>query len=162
MDQIPPFFFAPILLLLIIFVYSIRAYLPQLHLEKLPADFHPLAPAKASSLAPMPISDHPVSDHLSMSLSSRNMLVKVRLLVPPMLEKFHKGQLGRVAVIGGRAVRSAYNQVLQPQPDGLAYIAQPCEYKRRHRSDRRTAGEAHTGHAPSFARPSHWPWPWSR
>jgi ATP-dependent NAD(P)H-hydrate dehydratase len=103
MDQIPPFLFAPILLLLIIFVYSIRAYLPQPHLEKLPADFHPLAPAKASSPAPMPMSDHPVSNHLSMSPNSRNMLVKVRLLVPPMLEKFHKGQLGRIAVIGGSA-----------------------------------------------------------
>ena len=31
------------------------------------------------------------------------MLAKVRKLVPPMLEKFHKGQLGRVAVIGGSA-----------------------------------------------------------
>ena len=31
------------------------------------------------------------------------MLGKVRKLVPPMLEKFHKGQLGRVAVIGGSA-----------------------------------------------------------
>lgn len=31
------------------------------------------------------------------------MLAKCRKLVPPMLEKFHKGQLGRVAVIGGSA-----------------------------------------------------------
>lgn len=31
------------------------------------------------------------------------MLSKVRRLVPPMLEHFHKGQLGRVAVIGGSA-----------------------------------------------------------
>lgn len=38
-----------------------------------------------------------------MSASSRAMLGKVRQLVPPMLEKFHKGQLGRVAVIGGSA-----------------------------------------------------------
>jgi len=36
-----------------------------------------------------------------MTASSRAMLDKVRKLVPPMLEKFHKGQLGRVAVIGG-------------------------------------------------------------
>ena len=41
--------------------------------------------------------------HLAMSSSSRAMLAKVRKLVPPMLEKFHKGQLGRVAVIGGSA-----------------------------------------------------------
>ncbi|KAK5062479.1 hypothetical protein LTR84_004551 [Exophiala bonariae] len=38
-----------------------------------------------------------------MSATSRAMLNKVRKLVPPMLEKFHKGQLGRVAVIGGSA-----------------------------------------------------------
>ncbi|KAJ9615660.1 hypothetical protein H2200_001736 [Cladophialophora chaetospira] len=38
-----------------------------------------------------------------MSSASRTMLGKVRKLVPPMLEKFHKGQLGRVAVIGGSA-----------------------------------------------------------
>ncbi|KIW56613.1 YjeF family domain-containing protein [Exophiala xenobiotica] len=38
-----------------------------------------------------------------MSAASRAMLGKVRKLVPPMLEKFHKGQLGRVAVIGGSA-----------------------------------------------------------
>lgn len=31
------------------------------------------------------------------------MLAKCRKLVPPMLEKFHKGQLGRIAVIGGSA-----------------------------------------------------------
>ncbi|TPX25074.1 hypothetical protein DIZ76_010523 [Coccidioides immitis] len=36
-----------------------------------------------------------------MSASTRNLLGNVRRLVPPMLEKFHKGQLGRVAVIGG-------------------------------------------------------------
>jgi ATP-dependent NAD(P)H-hydrate dehydratase len=41
--------------------------------------------------------------HLAMSASSRQMLAKVRKLVPPMLEHFHKGQLGRVAVIGGSA-----------------------------------------------------------
>ncbi|KAH8675949.1 Ribokinase-like protein [Xylariales sp. PMI_506] len=36
-----------------------------------------------------------------MSPATREILAKVRQLVPPMLEKFHKGQLGRVAVIGG-------------------------------------------------------------
>ncbi|KAI1394178.1 Ribokinase-like protein [Hypoxylon trugodes] len=36
-----------------------------------------------------------------MSPATREVLGKVRQLVPPMLEKFHKGQLGRVAVIGG-------------------------------------------------------------
>lgn len=41
--------------------------------------------------------------HLEMSNASRMMLAKCRKLVPPMLEKFHKGQLGRVAVIGGSA-----------------------------------------------------------
>ncbi|KAJ6024894.1 YjeF C-terminal domain carbohydrate kinase-related protein [Penicillium herquei] len=33
--------------------------------------------------------------------SSRILFSKVRKIVPPMLESFHKGQLGRVAVIGG-------------------------------------------------------------
>ncbi|KAI1266752.1 H-hydrate dehydratase [Xylariaceae sp. FL1019] len=37
----------------------------------------------------------------NMSSATRDVLSKVRQLVPPMLEKFHKGQLGRVAVIGG-------------------------------------------------------------
>ncbi|KAI8965840.1 Ribokinase-like protein [Daldinia sp. FL1419] len=36
-----------------------------------------------------------------MSPATREVLGKVRQLVPPMLEKFHKGQLGRVGVIGG-------------------------------------------------------------
>ncbi|AEO66187.1 82515d63-e0a3-44f2-aae8-e9c6654b2770 [Thermothielavioides terrestris] len=36
-----------------------------------------------------------------MSASTREMLARVRQMVPPLLEKFHKGQLGRVAVIGG-------------------------------------------------------------
>ncbi|KAK7752773.1 hypothetical protein SLS62_005325 [Diatrype stigma] len=36
-----------------------------------------------------------------MSAATREILGKVRQMVPPMLEKFHKGQLGRVAVIGG-------------------------------------------------------------
>ncbi|KAI0486304.1 H-hydrate dehydratase [Xylaria cf. heliscus] len=37
----------------------------------------------------------------NMSSATKGVLYKVRQLVPPMLEKFHKGQLGRVAVIGG-------------------------------------------------------------
>ncbi|CEJ59256.1 Putative ATP-dependent (S)-NAD(P)H-hydrate dehydratase [Penicillium brasilianum] len=37
------------------------------------------------------------------STSSKILFGKVRKMVPPMLEKFHKGQLGRVAVIGGCA-----------------------------------------------------------
>ncbi|KXJ85970.1 Ribokinase-like protein [Microdochium bolleyi] len=36
-----------------------------------------------------------------MSSATKEILAKVRQIVPPMLEKFHKGQLGRVAVIGG-------------------------------------------------------------
>jgi len=36
-----------------------------------------------------------------MSAATKEVLARVRQLVPPMLEKFHKGQLGRVAVIGG-------------------------------------------------------------
>src|SRR5271170_4298433 len=43
------------------------------------------------------------SDPHEISAASRNMLSKVRKLVPPMLDKFHKGQLGRIAVIGGSA-----------------------------------------------------------
>ncbi|KAL2004977.1 hypothetical protein VTN00DRAFT_2827 [Thermoascus crustaceus] len=35
------------------------------------------------------------------STSSKALFAKVRKIVPPMLERFHKGQLGRVAVIGG-------------------------------------------------------------
>ena len=42
-------------------------------------------------------------DPRKMSAASRAMLGRVRKIVPPMLEKFHKGQLGRVAVIGGSA-----------------------------------------------------------
>ncbi|KAK9769754.1 putative ATP-dependent (S)-NAD(P)H-hydrate dehydratase [Seiridium cardinale] len=41
------------------------------------------------------------SESLEMSSATREILGKVRQMVPPMLEKFHKGQLGRVAVIGG-------------------------------------------------------------
>ncbi|GAB1310780.1 ATP-dependent (S)-NAD(P)H-hydrate dehydratase [Madurella fahalii] len=36
-----------------------------------------------------------------MSAATKEMLARVRQMIPPMLEKFHKGQLGRVAVIGG-------------------------------------------------------------
>ncbi|KAI0125871.1 H-hydrate dehydratase [Xylariales sp. AK1849] len=41
------------------------------------------------------------SEEIKMSSATREILGKVRQMVPPMLEKFHKGQLGRVAVIGG-------------------------------------------------------------
>ncbi|OAQ72743.1 YjeF domain-containing protein [Pochonia chlamydosporia 170] len=37
----------------------------------------------------------------NMSVQTRGILSKVRQMIPPMLDKFHKGQLGRVAVIGG-------------------------------------------------------------
>ncbi|KAK2073131.1 hypothetical protein P8C59_007434 [Phyllachora maydis] len=36
-----------------------------------------------------------------MSPATKEILSRVRQMIPPMLEKFHKGQLGRVAVIGG-------------------------------------------------------------
>ncbi|EHL02390.1 hypothetical protein M7I_1463 [Glarea lozoyensis 74030] len=36
-----------------------------------------------------------------MSAATKDILRQVKKMVPPMLEKFHKGQLGRVAVIGG-------------------------------------------------------------
>ncbi|KAK0731056.1 Ribokinase-like protein [Lasiosphaeris hirsuta] len=36
-----------------------------------------------------------------MSAATKEMLARVRQMIPPMLDKFHKGQLGRVAVIGG-------------------------------------------------------------
>ncbi|KAL2123068.1 hypothetical protein VTJ04DRAFT_3523 [Mycothermus thermophilus] len=36
-----------------------------------------------------------------MSPATKELLARVRMMIPPMLEKFHKGQLGRVAVIGG-------------------------------------------------------------
>ncbi|KAG6005131.1 hypothetical protein E4U21_000385 [Claviceps maximensis] len=36
-----------------------------------------------------------------MSVTTREILGKVRRMIPPMLDTFHKGQLGRVAVIGG-------------------------------------------------------------
>ncbi|KAI5309345.1 hypothetical protein KEM55_003461 [Ascosphaera atra] len=37
----------------------------------------------------------------NMPSATRGLLAKARQLVPPMRESFHKGQLGRVAVIGG-------------------------------------------------------------
>ncbi|KAK7423292.1 hypothetical protein QQX98_001082 [Neonectria punicea] len=37
----------------------------------------------------------------NMSPATKDILGRVRRMVPPMLERFHKGQLGRVAVIGG-------------------------------------------------------------
>ncbi|KAK2624549.1 hypothetical protein QTJ16_006499 [Diplocarpon rosae] len=36
-----------------------------------------------------------------MSPNTTDILMKVRKMVPPMLQKFHKGQMGRIAVIGG-------------------------------------------------------------
>ncbi|RSL77378.1 ATP-dependent (S)-NAD(P)H-hydrate dehydratase [Fusarium floridanum] len=41
------------------------------------------------------------TEDLNMSAATKNVLDKVRRIIPPMLESFHKGQLGRVAVIGG-------------------------------------------------------------
>lgn len=49
-------------------------------------------------------SDAPSPDpimSMSMSTATKDVLARVRQMIPPMLEKFHKGQLGRVAVIGG-------------------------------------------------------------
>ncbi|KAI1065863.1 hypothetical protein LB507_000350 [Fusarium sp. FIESC RH6] len=37
----------------------------------------------------------------NMSAATKDVISKVQRMIPPMLEKFHKGQLGRVAVIGG-------------------------------------------------------------
>lgn len=37
----------------------------------------------------------------NMSAATKEVLSRVRQMIPPMLEKFHKGQLGRVGVIGG-------------------------------------------------------------
>ncbi|EAQ92889.1 hypothetical protein CHGG_01124 [Chaetomium globosum CBS 148.51] len=36
-----------------------------------------------------------------MSPATKDIIARVRQMIPPMLEKFHKGQLGRVGVIGG-------------------------------------------------------------
>jgi len=38
---------------------------------------------------------------MAANMSRKELLGKVYKMIPPMLEKFHKGQLGRVAVIGG-------------------------------------------------------------
>ncbi|KAF7503603.1 hypothetical protein GJ744_003586 [Endocarpon pusillum] len=51
-------------------------------------------------MSPPAQSDSSIPD---MTTSTKAMMAKVKQLVPPMLEKFHKGQLGRVAVIGGSA-----------------------------------------------------------
>ncbi|KAG9241535.1 Ribokinase-like protein [Calycina marina] len=40
-------------------------------------------------------------ESLMMSQATKDILRRVRKMVPPMLEKFHKGQMGRIAVIGG-------------------------------------------------------------
>ncbi|KXH28179.1 carbohydrate kinase [Colletotrichum salicis] len=37
----------------------------------------------------------------AMSAATKDILGRVQRMIPPMLEKFHKGQLGRVAVLGG-------------------------------------------------------------
>ncbi|OHE98133.1 carbohydrate kinase [Colletotrichum orchidophilum] len=37
----------------------------------------------------------------AMSAATKDVLSRVQRMIPPMLEKFHKGQLGRVAVLGG-------------------------------------------------------------
>ncbi|KAH6724982.1 Ribokinase-like protein [Leptodontidium sp. MPI-SDFR-AT-0119] len=36
-----------------------------------------------------------------MTQTTKEILLKVRKMIPPMLEKFHKGQMGRIVVIGG-------------------------------------------------------------
>ncbi|KAK9461499.1 Ribokinase-like protein [Lipomyces oligophaga] len=38
---------------------------------------------------------------MTSSVTSRELLAEVKKLIPPLLEKFHKGQAGRVAVLGG-------------------------------------------------------------
>ncbi|KAI6708810.1 hypothetical protein JHW43_008654 [Diplocarpon mali] len=40
-------------------------------------------------------------DAAKMSRDTLDILRKVRKMIPPMLQKFHKGQMGRIAVIGG-------------------------------------------------------------
>jgi len=42
-----------------------------------------------------------MSEKPEMSTTTRELLGKVRKMIPPMLEQFHKGQMGRVGVIGG-------------------------------------------------------------
>ncbi|KAK3990346.1 Ribokinase-like protein [Cladorrhinum sp. PSN332] len=41
------------------------------------------------------------ASEIDMSAATKDVLARVKQMIPPMLEKFHKGQLGRVAVIGG-------------------------------------------------------------
>lgn len=41
-----------------------------------------------------------MSSHLS-TLSHANLLTAVSKIIPPLLESFHKGQAGRIAVVGG-------------------------------------------------------------
>ncbi|KAK4465579.1 Ribokinase-like protein [Cladorrhinum samala] len=38
---------------------------------------------------------------INMSPATKDVLARVKQMIPPMLERFHKGQLGRIAVIGG-------------------------------------------------------------
>ncbi|KAF7959886.1 hypothetical protein EAE96_001489 [Botrytis aclada] len=40
-------------------------------------------------------------DKQAMSKATKDLLAKVKKIVPPMLSTFHKGQMGRIAVIGG-------------------------------------------------------------
>lgn len=54
------------------------------------AEQHPKATEHSSSGTPP-----------TMSAATRDMLKKVSKMIPPLLPKFHKGQMGRVAVIGG-------------------------------------------------------------
>ncbi|KAL8905454.1 MAG: hypothetical protein Q9207_002647, partial [Kuettlingeria erythrocarpa] len=51
-----------------------------------------------------------------MSPATKELLKKVRMMVPPMLEKFHKGMLGRVAVIGGSEKRRPRTCPAHPPP----------------------------------------------
>ncbi|EDN06102.1 predicted protein [Histoplasma mississippiense (nom. inval.)] len=59
-----------------------------------------------------------------MSSPSKKLLANVRRIIPPMLERFHKGQLGRVAVIGGSA-ECAPHISLQWHLQGLSHVI--CE-----------------------------------
>ncbi|OKL56776.1 ATP-dependent (S)-NAD(P)H-hydrate dehydratase [Talaromyces atroroseus] len=47
--------------------------------------------------------EHEPMKPVHITTPSSTLLARVKTMVPPMLEKFHKGQLGRVAVIGGSA-----------------------------------------------------------
>lgn len=42
-----------------------------------------------------------VKEYSKMPKATLDLLLKVRRMIPPLLSKFHKGQMGRVAVIGG-------------------------------------------------------------